>query len=186
MFPLAIAAMPPGGDRQWMEHIYQTYRSLMLTVALRYVHNPQDAEELVNETCIRLIPHVGKTREMNTFQLQTFVYKAARSASVDFLRRQEARSPAGPALRFDETLDAQDTEASPMERVVQMSEIDAYIQVLQRLPPQQYQLLFMKYALDYTHAELAHALDLKVASIGGLLSHAKKRAAELLAKERWD
>lgn len=55
MFPVSILAIEDDSDRAFMEQLYTAHELLMHKCALRFLHNGYDADDAVNNACVKLI-----------------------------------------------------------------------------------------------------------------------------------
>src|SRR5579863_6531613 len=93
----------PSLDQVVLPHLDAAYN-----LARWLVRNPQDAEDVVQEACLRAVRFVGGYREENA---RAWLLRIVRNTAYSFL---EKKRPADLAVEFDETLyvpDQNDAEA---------------------------------------------------------------------------
>lgn len=58
MIPLSIMLIESDADRAYMTALYQKHYPLMFVMAMRYVNQLSDAEDIVSNSCESLIKHI--------------------------------------------------------------------------------------------------------------------------------
>ena len=76
------------------EKIYVDYSSLVYNVALNYVQNIQDAEEITQDVFLKV--YHKKESFKNNSSIKTWVYRITINTSIDYLRKRNRR----PILRL--------------------------------------------------------------------------------------
>ena len=72
LLPMAILTMADEDDRVYMTRLYREYRALMLTTAWEYSEDSGTVDDIVSESCVALIRHLGKLKEMEKAALRVF------------------------------------------------------------------------------------------------------------------
>ena len=89
------------GDRAALETVVRAVQKDILTLALRFLWHPQDAEDASQEILVRIITHIGSYRGDSTFR--TWVYRVACNALLT-MRKQRMEQRAMSAAEFHEDL----------------------------------------------------------------------------------
>ncbi len=74
-----------GNTREDFDKLYEDYRGKVYRVILRLVRNPLDAEDLTQETFLKVesnLPHVKRPESV-----PTWLYRVATNTALDYLRR---------------------------------------------------------------------------------------------------
>lgn len=77
-----------------MEELYLCYESLMFKIAFQYTHNRGDAEDIVNDSVVRLLSKLHELREMPEKAHARYIELTVRSVAIDAHRgkkREERR-----------------------------------------------------------------------------------------------
>lgn len=64
--------------------IFEEYKNLVFNLALKYVYNIEDAEEITQDVFVTIYQKMGSFREES--KLSTWIYRITINKSIDFLR----------------------------------------------------------------------------------------------------
>jgi RNA polymerase sigma-70 factor (ECF subfamily) len=152
------------GDSPSFDDVFLRYYSRIYDVVFRLTGDAATADDMAQETFIRLYRHpLPPGREHN---VGGWLYRVAVNLGYNALRAARRRTSYEQAVEADRPPD-------PEAATVQLDERDRARAALAQLPPQQAQLLMLRYA-GLSYKELALALDVATASIGTLLARAER------------
>jgi RNA polymerase sigma-70 factor (ECF subfamily) len=144
-------------------------RSFVKSVAMRYVRDDQDAEDVTQEAM--LLAHRYRDSFRGESRYSTWLYRVTATAALMFLRRQKRRSRELPAsgtnVDDDGTpwIDRQPAATDVRAEVIARDELDAVSRAVAELGAK-YPLVFWKrYGEGRTESEIARELDLSVAAV---------------------
>lgn len=83
----SIISLIEKGDEKGLELLQENYYSHCLEIAYRILENPEDAEECVNETWLKIWEGIPKEKPRN---LLSFVSKVSRNTALDLYRKKHA------------------------------------------------------------------------------------------------
>ena len=69
--------------------IYNQYKVLVYNVALNYVQNIEDAEEITQDVFVKVSENVSYFRENSTFK--TWIYRISINQSLDFIKKKNSK-----------------------------------------------------------------------------------------------
>ncbi|MGA9639031.1 RNA polymerase sigma factor [Flavobacterium sp.] len=69
--------------------MYDKYKSLVYNVALSYVQNAEDAEEITQDVFIQLFQSIDSFKQQST--LKTWIYRITINKSLDFLKHKKSQ-----------------------------------------------------------------------------------------------
>jgi RNA polymerase sigma factor (sigma-70 family) len=133
---------------QWL--LYQRYAPVLLSVTMRYAVDKPQAEDMLQETFIKVFNHIESFRSEGSFE--GWMRRIAVHTSIEWLRKhqfisQMAEIETAPLNQFQE--DAFHKLAA-----------DDLIRMIQDLSPG-YRTVFNLYAIEgYTHREIAEMLNI--------------------------
>lgn len=155
MQPYPATKSPPrpttGYDRQSLSASYEQYNGELYRYAYRRLGNSDSAEDCVSETFYRFLKAVrdGTGKIENT---RAYLYRVAHNWITDHYRSQPQ-----PLCPLDFELDG-DPEANPSRLVSEKLEREAVRAAVQRLPPDQQQVIVLRFVEGWSHEETAAAL----------------------------
>ncbi len=171
------------GDRRAFDALVSEARPRAFAVALKVLHNPDDAEDAVQEAFVKVWRYLGRFEGRASFS--TWIHRIVMNASLDQLRRHGAR----PEGHVEEESDASfEHDAAPSvhdtpEHHVRAAEAGVIVHAaLDRLPPAHRQALALRELEDRSYEEIAVAAHCPVGTVMSRLHHARKKlTAELRA-----
>ncbi len=166
------------GDEKSFDAIVLRYESLVRAILYRLAGNPEDAEDVAQETFLRVYSHLGGFR--GEASLKTWILRIATNLARDLQRRRERRPPIlpleEPALK---ALPGSQGE-SPPARLSLKEKTRAVAAALDLLPFKQRAALTMKVIGDMSYEEIAAALDTTANSVKSSAHLARKRLLGML------
>ena len=148
-------------DQTALSELYERYGRLVYSFSLRVLQNSTLAEEATQDTFLKVWnqpqswnPELGK--------LVSWLLTITRYTAIDRLRREKRVAPATTFSLDDRVFDmgerTEDTEPDWLDGELLRS-------LMQRLPPEQRELLELAYFQGMTHTELAKALQLPLGTV---------------------
>lgn len=168
----ALAACGIQNSELAKEYLYKKYYGYVMAVVLRYVKDRHDAEELVNESFIRVFTKI------NTFQMHEeddrleklflgWVARISANLSIDHLRAKKTMLLVDDPALFESKVEA----VAPSDNL----EVSDLLKMLDELPEIQ-RYIFNLYEIDgYAHEEIATKLGIPESTSRTYLTRAKKK-----------
>ena len=75
------------GDKQYFNYIVENYKKIMFTLALRLIKNREEAEDLTQESFIKVYKNLALFDYRVKFS--TWVYKIVYNTCIDYIRKQK-------------------------------------------------------------------------------------------------
>jgi RNA polymerase sigma-70 factor (ECF subfamily) len=178
------------GDRHALERLIAHARPRLLAVALRMVRDRDEAEDVVQESLIKVCRHVTRFEGRSTFS--TWLHRIVVNTALDRLRRAPGRrdrladrddAGGGEGQRtFDAVDGGDDYESETPERQYLRAEAAAIVhRALDRLSPTHRQALALRELDGESYQSIAEIVACPVGTIMSRLFHARRRLAEELA-----
>lgn len=155
------------------EELYLEHYARIISVLVRLLGDPAQAEELANDVFWRLY------RQRLTLSpdgnIGGWLYRTATNLGIDALRSAARRRRYEHAAGELHALTS--TAASPLDDVLRAEKCDRVRGVLARLKPNQAQILVLR-ASGFSYKELAETLSVAGGSVGTMLARAESAFAE--------
>lgn len=142
------------GDSEALAQLYRSYRDNVYRICLRMVRNPSDAEDLVQETFLRVIKKIHTFR--GDSQFTTWLYRVTKNVAL-----MQLRKPKFATLDFDEARD-RDEFLESINRAGSQPDADAQATdgvlletAIQQLPSGYGKVLVLHDVLGYRHTEIS-------------------------------
>ena len=71
------------GEQQAFETIFHMYKNYMFAIALNYVKNVSDAEDIVQDASIRIMNNLSKIDDVESVQTKGFISIITRNVAID-------------------------------------------------------------------------------------------------------
>jgi RNA polymerase sigma-70 factor (ECF subfamily) len=169
------------GDAAAFDALFRRWSGPLLRYLDRMVRNPATAEELVQETFLRV--HRARDRYAPEARFSTWLYRIATNLALNELRRPRHRSP---------HRSTDDEDASPLpdaapgpDAVVEARRLGrTAVMELAKLPEKQRAALCLTAVEGLSYAEVAEALEVTEKAVKSLVHRARSALAKRLADVR--
>lgn len=159
-----LAAALAARDEDALAELYERYRALAYTTAIRIVRDPTSAEDVVQDAFLKLwnnAPHFAPSRG----SLRTWLTTAVRHRAIDRLRGRSAHEreecELTPGLKVIEPM------SDPSSRVSVSVNRTAVREALDSLPRQQRLAIELAYFGSYTQPEIAGMMGVALGTVKG-------------------
>lgn len=175
------------GDREAFAELLRRYERPIYNFALRYLQHPSWAEDVTQDTFLRLVQRAGEFKHESRFS--TWLYTIARNLCVDQLRRQKHRrhasldqsdgvddAPAGEKV-------ADTKPASSTERVAVAHEIrEQVFLAIDELPEEQREVFLLRHIGDVSFQEIAEITGVGENTVKSRMRYALERLQRALCE----
>jgi RNA polymerase sigma-70 factor, ECF subfamily len=176
-----------GGDRAAFAQLVRRHQTALFNFALRQVRIPQVAEDVVQETFVRVVQNAADFKHEARFT--TWVYTITRNLCIDHLRKRALRKhPSLDESRGEEgdgpTLGEQtaDPRAS-VEREATGTELKERIaRAVDQLPDEQREVFLMREIANLPFKEIAEITSVPENTVKSRMRYALERLQEALAE----
>ncbi len=169
------------GDPAAWDRLFHRYQRPLYVFACEYLRNEASALDVVQETFINAIRHLGSLREETRFG--SWLFGIAHQKCEQQRRRLVSEGRWSSAASNDEdpesgTLDAldgatDDAQLDPAEWLVRAEDAAEFLGCLDQLPDAQRALLLLRFVDDFSLAEIARITDVPVGTVKSRLHHAR-------------
>ncbi len=137
------------------EELMRRYQTQLHSIALRYLANHADAEEVVHDVMLKVFIHIKKFEKRSSFK--TWIYRLTYNESVDKIR----------SLTKHQTLQDQDIEtiAAEQKRHFQSSELKALDEWIKTLPAVDRSIVVFRVQFELDFKEIAEIVDLNLSTV---------------------
>jgi RNA polymerase sigma-70 factor (ECF subfamily) len=166
-----------GGDDDAFRKVVDRYYRPAVAVASEVVIDRHDAEDITQETFVRMRPALADFERSAGFY--AWLRRIIRNASVDEIRRRRARR-ASSTVPFDDGIEELGAPAGPEERAMLKDDVARVVEALKELSPEFREALLLRSADDMTYAEIANHLRIPIGTVMSRLHAARSRLRVLL------
>ncbi len=173
------------GDRAEFAKVVEAYSGMIYRLALKMLGDPQDAEDVLQETFIKAYHHLAEFDGRS--HVSTWLYRIATNEALMLIRRQRQ-----PMLSIDEPLEDDEAIAPPVEIVdwcclpedeLMSAEARAYLdKAVEKLTPNLRAVFLLRDVEGLSTRETAKVLNLSETAVKTRLSRARLQLRESLTK----
>ncbi|MCL6463328.1 RNA polymerase sigma factor [Pseudacidobacterium ailaaui] len=156
------------------------YATMLYRVAFSVTRNAAEAEDIVQDTFLRVLRHQEKVREIR--DPRVWLVRIAWNLALDRKRRAKTRPETEDLDDHARQLTA--TERLAEDEVISSQECARILDLIDRLPDKERQALLLSAVEELSTAEIASICSTTESSIRSRIFRARKELALLLARER--
>lgn len=159
-------------DRRSQEELYKRYYPAMMALCLRYVGNPGDAVEILNDAFLKVFRQMGRY-EAAKGALYTWMRKILINTALDSLRKQKM-------IRYHEMPTATEPEPGIENEAISKLNSDELLGLIRQLPLTTC-LVFNLHGIDgFSHREIADMLGISEGTSRWHLSDARRQLKQII------
>lgn len=169
------------GDQEAFAELVVRYRRKVYSLAHRILGNHLDADEVVQETFVRIYSRKEDLRDVSHFS--SFLMRVATNYAIDILRKRKGHSGVGEdtsSLPGDIQLHLARQVATPREEFENKQLMEEIRRALDSLPPKQRITAILHDVEGYSKAEIAAIFECPEATVRSNLHIARIKLRKLL------
>lgn len=162
-----LAKLASQGDRRAFSELVEMYKDKMYHLGYRMLGNAQEAEDVVQETFLRVYTNLHKYDDTQKFS--TWIYRIATNLCIDRLRKKknvyslDAEMTDGDGNDFYSLLPSE--EETPEEQLVLTETQQRIRRAIEDLPEKYKSVVILKYLHDQSLQEIADVLNMPVTTV---------------------
>ncbi|WP_461597942.1 RNA polymerase sigma factor [Winogradskyella sp.] len=177
-FQIHIVEKCKQNDRQAQMQLYKQYCDGMLIVALRFVKDTMEAEDIVQEAFIKAFSRLDQYRAEVSFG--AWLKRIVVNRCIDVLKSKKQR-----LIELEEhhlkVVEANDSDDWLVDDDITIEDVKNAIETL----PEKYKYVVMLYLIEgYDHSEISEILNITEVASRTQLSRGKQKLQTLLKKEK--
>ena len=151
------------GDQQAFAELCLRYRGMLMSRIYRIVRQPEDAEDVLQETLLSAYQHLDSFRGACRFS--TWMTKIGINRALMLLRKRKSQPETGPDLITDdgqnlETREFRDSRLNPEQRYVMSRTMQGLSQAIDKLPANFRGMMDLYYRRELLLKDAAEALGI--------------------------
>lgn len=171
--PLPVPQARAGNAEAW-DTLFKRYQLPLYAYVFELVGNEQTSLDIVQETFINAVRHIGGLRDDGKFG--SWLFGIAHQKCIQQWRRQGRDS----ALREDLAEPAIDADDSPLELLIREEQEAEFMRLLNELSLSQRSVLLLYFIEDFSLEEIARITDAQLGTVKSRLHYAKRALRKLL------
>jgi RNA polymerase sigma-70 factor (ECF subfamily) len=168
-----------GRDQAALSELYRRYAGLVYGVAMRVLQNPTLAEEVLQDTFVKVWREPGKWNPEGG-KLVNWLATVTRYTAIDRLRKELRQPPLTPA-----PLDEIPHLAAKVGNIDELAWHDTHLlqSLMDQLPPPQLEVIQLAFWQGMTHSEISQKLALPLGTVKSRLQLGLRRLRALADEE---
>ncbi|HEX5385317.1 MAG TPA: sigma-70 family RNA polymerase sigma factor [Gemmatimonadales bacterium] len=185
-----IVALARAGHESGYRELIRRYERPLFSLLYRMVRDRELAEDLAQETFIKVLNAIGSYRP--EFKFSSWIFKIANNAAIDHLRRRELDTLSLEGSPHAETPEAVEATAlqvgarqeSPLDTVEAMELGGAIEAAIGQLRPEYRSCILLRHVEGRPYEEIAQMLGLPLGTVKTYIHRARNELREALAHLR--
>jgi RNA polymerase sigma-70 factor, ECF subfamily len=184
-----VARAQQGSEKAYRE-LLGRYQRPVFSLIYRMVRDREQAEDLAQETFVRVFNHID--RYDPAYKFSSWIFKIATNLTIDWMRRKEVATVSIDGSRYATTPD--EIEASTItvaskdetpEELLEARELGSEIeQAIGRLRPEYRTAILLRHIEDRPYEEIALVMSLPLGTVKTYIHRGRKELQEMLAHTR--
>lgn len=175
MFYLSLSAENEDESKIFQVQLYEQYGAVMLNAAQKILNDRQDAEDVLQDTFVKIIPHLERIRELGPDERKGYLIQTAKRVSYDKLRkikreRKAAEKQFEASEAYDLDLVGECDGEMLYKAVAQLDERERYV-------------IYARFEAELTYEAVAAQLGVSEANARQIMSRALKKLRKLMKGE---
>lgn len=162
-----LVAMARDGNRNAFAELVERYKGKIYHLAYRMLGNNQEAEDVVQDTFMRIYEHLD--RYDNAHKFSTWIYRIATNLCIDRLRRRKAVYSLDAEYADGEGLDGysvlRSDDPGPDQQLVLSERQQLIASAMATLPAKYKSAMALKYYQDLSLQEISDILHIPVSTV---------------------
>lgn len=174
---LPVQQARDGNPAAW-DALFRRYQLPLYVYVFELVRNEQTSLDLVQETFIAAVRHIGGLRDDGKFG--SWLFGIAHQKIIQLWRKR-----GGKEILFDEIPESPDEfENSPDDLLIRREQETEFMNLLNQLPLPQRSVLLLHFVEDFSLEEIALVTETQLGTVKSRLHYAKKALRKLSEEKK--
>ncbi len=157
---------------QYFALLVDKYQEAFLRKSMAVVHSREDAEDIVQETFIKIYKNASKWREQGGATFESWIYTILRNTCYSFYKKQKRLTTQTVLVDFSE-YDFESASKTPLEDYESKSLSSSVESVLSKMPKSLSKVLRLYFFEERSQKEIAEAENLSLEAVRTRIHRAK-------------
>ena len=174
--PMPVREARAGKSEAW-DVLYKRYQLPLYVYVYELVRDEQSSLDIVQETFIAAVRHIGTLRDDGKFG--SWLFGIAHQKCVQRWRKQSCEE----TLREELAESSVEFESGPDDLLIRREQEREFMKLLNQLPPPQRSALLLHFIEEFSLEEIAGITDTQLGTVKSRLHYAKKSLRKLLEQQ---
>lgn len=164
------------GNKQSYAHIINKYKNLLYATVLRMTKNPQIAQDLVQESFIKVYHQLGKFDNKGSFS--SWIYRVTINHCMDEFRKKSYQ------MKQTEITEERVADSIHPEVILLKKEKSRQLErLIATLPEDERLIILLRYVNELSYEEISDLVEVPLSGVRNKLHRAKKKMRETVNRE---
>lgn len=168
-------------EKDFLREIFETYKDEMFYTAYVILENKQDAEDMVQDTLVALIPHLNKMKKETPQKNWNFIVTIVKNKSFNRYNKKKRQAERELPITEEILRDMVDEEFDL--KVLQIEQRDFLVQFLKQMSESHQDILLLRYYHELSTVEIGELLGKSPDTVRHIIHRAKKKLQGMLEGE---
>ena len=181
-----VVALAQHGREPAYRELIRRYERPVFSLVYRMVRDRELAEDLTQDTFIKVLSHIEKYR--SEFKFSSWLFKIANNVAVDHLRRRQLDTVSidgsphatNSDMREATSFELPTHDETPLQELEARELGSAIERAISRLRPEYRSCILLRHVEDKSYEEIAATLDLPLGTVKTYIHRARHELRELL------
>ena len=164
------------GEPEAWDALFRRYQLPLYVYVFELVHNEQTSLDLVQETFIAAVRHIGSLRDNN--KLGSWLFGIAHQKCIQRWRKQDREE----VLLDEISVSADEFEGGPDDLLIRREQEAEFMNLLNQLPLPQRSVLLLYFVEDFSLEEIAGITGTNPGTVKSRMHYAKRALRKLLGE----
>lgn len=160
--------------KKFLERLYKANKQLMYKTAYSVLHNPEQAEDAVQEAFLRVIKNFSKFSSYSCNENAAYLVIIVRGISLNMLAADKRTSELVDDLPAADNIEETAQSDIAYEHIVR---------IIGKLSPALRNIATMLWVENFSEREVAELLDMNISTVRSSASRARKQLKQMLMEE---
>ena len=178
-----------GSEKAYRE-LLDRYQRPVFSLIYRMVRDREQAEDLSQETFVRVFNHID--RYDPAYKFSSWIFKIATNLTIDWMRKKEVPTVSIDGSRYATTSDeieastitVESKDETPEELLIARELGNEIEQAITRLRPEYKTAILLRHVEDKPYEEIAQIMSLPLGTVKTYIHRGRKELQEMLAHTR--
>ncbi len=162
------------------EKIYNKYCNILFGYAIKILSNPADAEDVLQETFIKVAKNIKNIREIDDRETNSYLAVILKNTAYDFLRKKSKCTE----IDIDSIKEIPDDDF--IESLASRIRYEKLVEGIKNIPSPYSEVLYMHYVRDLSVKQTAHILERKSETVKIQLVRGKRILTQMLSEVMYE
>jgi len=182
-----LAKLSQNGDRRAFAELVDLYKDKIYHLGFRMLGNTQEAEDVVQETFLRVYANLQAYDVTQKFS--TWIFRIATNLCIDRLRKRRATYSLDADMPDSEGTDwysmLPGNEETPEKRLILSETQEQVRKAIEALPEKYKAVIVLRYLHDFSMKEIGEVLDMPISTVKTRVHRGREYLRKKLESE-WD